>query len=92
MRWVMLPIVKLLPGMSHTVSDGAARYIEATTFGPERTGEFFASRPKRGTGPLQVVQMDHLDNPAAQRALWSVTARITGADFPAQPAQTNQHR
>ena len=26
---------QLVPGMSHSVSDGASRYLEATTFGPE---------------------------------------------------------
>lgn len=78
MKWVLLPIVKLMPGMSHSVSDGAGRYLEATTFGPERTGQFLASRPKKGTGPLHTIEMEHFDNPAAQQALWSVTTKVTG--------------
>ena len=84
MRRVMLPIVKLMPGMSHSVSDGAGRYLEAATFGPERTGQFYASKPKKGTGPLHLIEMEHLDNPAARRALWRATAEITGVDHPAQ--------
>jgi NAD(P)-dependent dehydrogenase (short-subunit alcohol dehydrogenase family) len=81
MRRVLLPIVKLMPGMSHTVSDGAGRYLEATTFGPERTGQFFASKPKKGTGPLHIVDTEHFDNPAAKKALWNVTTKITGAGY-----------
>jgi len=79
MKRLMVPIIKLIPGMSHSVSDGASRYLEATTYGPERTGHFFASRPKKGTGPLDLVEMAHFDNPAAQTALWHVTTRITGS-------------
>ncbi|MBL4689137.1 MAG: SDR family NAD(P)-dependent oxidoreductase [Nannocystaceae bacterium] len=78
MRWVIVPIVKLIPGMSHTVSDGAGRYLQATKFGPERTGQFLASKPKKGTGPLHTIEMEHFDNPAAQQALWNVTTKITG--------------
>jgi len=85
MRRVMLPIIKLMPGMSHSVSDGAGRYLEATTFGPERTGQFYASKPKKGTGPLHLMEMEHLDDPAARRALWRVTAEITCLDYPTQP-------
>lgn len=89
MKWVLIPIIKLIPGLSHSVSDGAARYVEATTFGAERTGQFFASKPKKGTGPLHTIEMDHFNNPAAQVALWSVTTRITGSvDNPASPGAT----
>ena len=38
-------------------------------FGPECTGQFSAPKPKNGTGPLQLSEMEHLDNPAARRAL-----------------------
>ena len=85
MRRVMISIVKLLPGMSHTVGDGAARYLEAATFGPERTGQFYASKPKKGTGPLHLIEMEHLDNPAAQQALWRTVTELTGVDNPTQP-------
>ncbi len=77
MKRVLVPIIKLLPGMSHSVSDGANRYLEATSYGPERTGQFFASKPRKGTGPLRTVEMTHFDNPAAQTALWNVIMKIT---------------
>ena len=39
------------------------------------TGKFFASPPKKMVGSLVEIRMDHLDKPAAQRALWNVTAK-----------------
>ncbi|MEE8331879.1 MAG: SDR family NAD(P)-dependent oxidoreductase [Acidimicrobiia bacterium] len=78
MKRIMLPFFKIVPGMSHAVKDGADRYLEASRFGPEVNGKFFASKPKKMTGPLHEMQMDHLDNPAAQRALWNVTTKVAG--------------
>lgn len=74
MRYIMLPVFKLVPGMSHSVDDGAGRYLEAANFGPDVSGKFFASKPKKMTGAITEIQMDHLDNPAAQQALWDVVA------------------
>ena len=91
MRRVMIPIIKRVPGMSHNVSDGAARYLQAAAFGPDLTGQFYASKPKKGTGPLHLIEMDHLDDAAARRALWRTTAALTDIDYPTQrggdPAQ-----
>ena len=73
MRYLMLPILKLMPGMSHSVSDGAGRYLEVAGYGDEISGKFFASPPRKMTGTLVEIRFDHLDNPAAQRALMNVT-------------------
>ena len=78
MRKLMVPFFKFIPGMSHTVADGAARYLAAAEYGPDVSGKFFASPPKKMTGPLTEVRMDHLDNPAAERAVWTVTTRTAG--------------
>jgi len=78
MRKVMMPFFKLVPGMSHSIDVGAGRYIEAVGYGPEISGKFFASKPKKMTGPLVDIQMEHFDNPAAQQALWSVTSKAAG--------------
>jgi NAD(P)-dependent dehydrogenase (short-subunit alcohol dehydrogenase family) len=75
MRRLMMPMFKLMPGMSHSVAEGASRYLEAVGYGDDITGKFFASHPKKIVGPLVEIRMDHLDNPAAQRALWNVTNR-----------------
>jgi NAD(P)-dependent dehydrogenase (short-subunit alcohol dehydrogenase family) len=77
MRYLMIPILKLVPGMSHSLEDGAGRYLEAAGYGDDVSGKFFASAPKKMTGPLVEIHNDHLDNPAAQQALMSVTSKAT---------------
>ncbi len=85
MKRIMLPIFKLMPGMAHSVADGAGRYVEASGYGADVTGKFFASKPKKMTGPLTEIQMEHLDNPAARRALWAVVCRVAGGvPYPAR--------
>ena len=84
MKKIMMPFFKLIPGMSHSIDIGAGRYIEAAGYGPAVTGKFFASKPKKMTGPLVAMEMSHLDNPAAQKALWNVTSKLAGnVGFPA---------
>lgn len=78
MRKLMVPMFRLVPGMSHSVADGAARYLEVAEYGPEANGSFFASRPKKMTGPLAEVQLAHIEDARAQRALWHVTSRVAG--------------
>lgn len=65
-----MPFFKLVPGMSHSIDVGTRRYIEAAGYGLQVSGEFFASKPKKMTSPLVALEMDHLDNPAPQQALW----------------------
>lgn len=78
LRKLMMPLFKLIPGMSHSVADGAGRYLEAASFGDDVTGKFFASPPKKMTGSLVEIQMDHIDNPNGRQALWNVTIRAVG--------------
>ncbi|NQV07187.1 SDR family NAD(P)-dependent oxidoreductase [bacterium] len=83
MRRLLMPIFKLMPGMSHSVADGAGRYIEATTFGDDVSGRFFASPLKKMTGPLTEIHLDHIDDDAGSAALWSTVARVSRVDYPA---------
>jgi len=76
MRFIMAPLLKLLPGMSHSVADGAGRYLQALSYDGEVSGKFFASKPKKFTGPLVEIRMDHFENKAAQQALWTTTAKL----------------
>ncbi len=78
MRKLMIPLFKLIPGMSHSVADGAGRYIEVAGYGPEVNGSFYASKPKKMTGAIEKMSYEHIDDPDAQRALWAVVARATG--------------
>jgi NAD(P)-dependent dehydrogenase (short-subunit alcohol dehydrogenase family) len=84
MRYLMVPMFKLLPGMSHSVADGAGRYLEVAGYGDEITGKFFASAPKKMTGPLVEIRMDHLANPPGQQALLNVTTKAVS-----QPGSRN---
>ena len=77
MRKIMIPILKLIPGMSHSVADGAGRYIEVAEYGPAENGEFFASRPKKMTGPLAKQEYPHISDREGQQALWSVVTKAT---------------
>ena len=78
MKYLMLPVFKLIPGMSHSIDKGAGRYLEVAGQGDEVTGKFFASKAKKMTGPLHVMDMDHFDRPAEQKALWTVTTKLAG--------------
>ncbi|MEA1903088.1 MAG: short-chain dehydrogenase, partial [Actinomycetota bacterium] len=83
LRRVMMPMFKFMPGMSHTIADGAGRYLEAAGYSDDVTGKFFASPPKKMIGPLTEMNQPHLDNPAAQVALWNVTNAVAGVAAPA---------
>jgi NAD(P)-dependent dehydrogenase (short-subunit alcohol dehydrogenase family) len=84
MRYLLIPIFKLVPGMSHSIDKGAGRYLEVAGYNPDITGKFFASKPTKMTGPLVHIQMDHFDNPEGQQALWKVIARLArGVGYPA---------
>lgn len=80
MRRLMMPIVKLIPGMSHTVDDGAKRYLAASKFGVDVSGKFFASPPKKMTGPTEVMRHEHLNDRANQDALWQAVVNVSGVD------------
>ena len=83
MKYLLIPIFKLVPGMSHSIDRGAGRYLEVAGYSSEVSGKFFASKPKKMTGPLHDIQMDHFDNPAGQQALWNVTSRTArGVGYP----------
>lgn len=76
MRKIMIPIFKLIPGMSHSVADGAARYLEVANY--QESGKFYASKLKKMTGPLHEMKLDHFADTDGQRALWNVTGRVAG--------------
>jgi NAD(P)-dependent dehydrogenase (short-subunit alcohol dehydrogenase family) len=85
MKKIMMPVFKHAPkrfGMSAPVSEAAARYIEVTTYDGV-SGEFFASAPKKMTGPIEAMQMPHLHDEASQRASWEAVVKVAGGvDYP----------
>ena len=79
MRNVMVPVFKLVPGMSHGVADGAARYLEVADMNV--SGGFYASPPKKMTGDLTRVELRHLTDRRLQRAGWNATVKVSGVDL-----------
>ena len=81
MRNVMVPIFKIMPGMSHSVADGAGRYLEVAGYDERVSGRFFASPGKKMTGGLQRIELPHLTDRRLQRAGWNATVAVTGVDL-----------
>jgi hypothetical protein len=53
MKWLMLPLVKLIPGMSQTTETAARRYLQASEFGTDVSGQFSPRRPRRSPAQLR---------------------------------------
>lgn len=83
MKKIMMPFFKLMPGMSAPTSVGAARYIEVSDYPEQVNGEFFASAPKKMTGDLHKVELDHVKDEASQVAAWDAVVKVAGGvDYP----------
>ena len=80
MRWLLVPMVKLL-GMVQTTETAARRYLQASEFGTEVSGQFFASAPKKLTGPMEAMRHPHLYDRASQEAAWQAVVKVSGVDF-----------
>ena len=83
MRRIMMPIMKHMPkrlGMAAPVAVAAERYIDATRFGPEVNGQFFASAPKKMTGPLHKVDLAHVNDRDSRNAAWAATVAIANVE------------
>jgi NAD(P)-dependent dehydrogenase (short-subunit alcohol dehydrogenase family) len=81
LKWLMIPLVKLIPGMSHTPETAAHRYLQASEFGTDVSGQFFASPPKKLTGPMEAMRHPHFHDRANQEAAWQAIVNVSGVDF-----------
>ena len=79
----MIPLVKRIPGMSQTPETAARRYIQASAFGTEVSGQFFASAPKKLTGPIEAMRHPHLHDRTNQEAAWQAIVNVSGVDLTA---------
>jgi hypothetical protein len=68
--------------MSQTPEAAARRYLQASEFGTAVSGQFFASAPKKLTGPMEAMRHPHLHDRANQEAAWQAVVKVSGADFP----------
>jgi len=82
MKSLMIPLTKLIPGMSQTPEAAARRYLQASKFGTDVSGQFFASPPKKLTGPIEVMRHPHLHDQVNQEAAWKAIVKVSRADFP----------
>jgi NAD(P)-dependent dehydrogenase (short-subunit alcohol dehydrogenase family) len=69
-------------GMSQSVADAAERYLDAMSWGTERSGQFWASKPGKAVGPVErMVQPASVDTETAAAA-WRAIVGLTDADVP----------
>jgi len=81
LRYLMIPIVNLIPGMNQTPETAASRYLQASKFGTDLSGQFFASAKGKFSGPMEVQREPHLHDRASQEAAWQAVVKVSGVDL-----------
>jgi len=82
LKYLFIPIVNLIPGMNQTPETAAGRYIQASEFGTDVSGQFFASAKGKFSGPIEVQRQPHLHDRASQEAAWQAVVKVSGVDLP----------
>ena len=83
LKYLFIPISKLIPGMDQTPETAARRYLQASEFGTDVSGQFFASAQGKFSGPIEVQRQPHLHDRASQEAAWQAVVKVSGADLSA---------
>jgi NAD(P)-dependent dehydrogenase (short-subunit alcohol dehydrogenase family) len=87
MKRILLPFFKVMPGRAATIPVAAGRYIEASDYPEQVTGQFFASAPKKLTGDLHKVDLPHVTDRRSQAAAWDAIVEVAGGvDYPVAAA------
>ena len=81
LKYLMIPIVNLIPGMNQTPETAARRYLQASKFGTDVSGQFFASAQGKFSGPMEVQLQSHLLDGANQEAAWQAVVNVSGVDL-----------
>ena len=90
LKYLFIPIVNLIPGMNQTPETAARRYLQASEFGTDVSGQFFASAQGKFSGPIEVQRQPHLYDRASQEAAWQAVVKVSGVDFePVKPTSPN---
>ena len=55
LKYLFIPIVNLIPGMNQTPETAARRYLQASEFGTDVSGQFFASAQGKFSGPIEAA-------------------------------------
>jgi len=83
--------VNLIPGMNQTPETAARRYLQASEFGTDVSGLFFASAQGKFSGPIEVQRQPHLHDRASQEAAWQAVVKVSGVDLtPVRPASPSE--
>ena len=81
LKYLFIPIVNLIPGMNQTPETAARRYLQASEFGTDVSGQFFASAQGKFSGPIEAQRHPHLLDRASQEAAWQAVVKVSGVDF-----------
>jgi NAD(P)-dependent dehydrogenase (short-subunit alcohol dehydrogenase family) len=81
LRYLFIPIVNHIPGMNQTPETAARRYLQASEFGTDVSGQFFASAQGKFTGPIEAQRHPHLHDRASQEAAWQAVVKVSGVDL-----------
>jgi NAD(P)-dependent dehydrogenase (short-subunit alcohol dehydrogenase family) len=84
LKYLLIPIVNLIPGMNQTPETAARRYLQASEFGTDVSGQFFASARGKFTGPIEAQRHPHLHDRASQEAAWQAVVKVSGIDLSSQ--------
>lgn len=82
LKYLFIPIVNLIPGMNQTPETAARRYLQASEFGTDVSGQFFASAQGKFSGPIEAQRHPHLHDRASQEAAWQAVVKVSGIDLP----------
>ncbi len=86
LKYLMIPLVKLIPSLNQTPETAARRYLQASEFGTDVSGQFFASTQGKFSGPIEVqLHPDLHDDRATQEAAWQAIVNVSGVDLSSQP-------
>ncbi|CAJ0818195.1 SDR family NAD(P)-dependent oxidoreductase [Ralstonia flaminis] len=80
-KYLFIPIANLIPGMNQTPETAARRYLQASEFGTEVSGQFFASAEGKFSGPIEAQRHPHLHDGAFQEAAWQAIVNVSGVNL-----------
>ncbi|MBV8093945.1 MAG: hypothetical protein JO110_12035 [Acetobacteraceae bacterium] len=81
LKYLFIPIVKLIPGMNQTPETAARRHLQASKFGIDVSGQFFASAQRKFSGPIETQRHPHLHDRASQEAAWQAVVNVSRVDL-----------
>ena len=81
-KYLFIPLANLIPGMNQTPETAARRYLQASEFGTDASGQFYASAQGKFSGLMEVQRQPHLHDGANQEAAWQAVVNVSGTDLP----------